>query len=709
MIYFFTAYSLNKKLFEGYDECMALIKEEDWACFLDGDTLFFENNFGHQIQEYVDKYPDTGMFTCYSSRCGYGYQVPEGIDQENDSITYHRRKSKEIHEKYHLQVLELKDHIAGHLMCIKKSTWMLIRQDLLRVTDGANLLGVDTQISNQLLRRGLKIFLMRGIYLMHYYRMLEGKNFKGHLMDSTINILIRTSNREQLFRRCIDSVRAQTFKNVNILVSADDDTTAEYVKAIGIEPVRVEKRFKNENETAPYNLYLNELIAQVKGGWIFILDDDDYLSDNSVLEQVARQLKEDNAIYFVKMRWPTGRIIPSPQNFKAHKIVRKDIGMPCFIFHAKHKHKLAFDGYQSGDYNYVSKLSTIIRKQSWIDIVMTQTGNTGAYGEKADKINYSGLFDVVYVLGKGSVWCDNEIRYSIRSFRKHFRDLRNIVIVGECPVWLRDVIHIPVQDNHAVIKDSRMMLKLAEACKDPRVSDRFIFCTDDTLLNADLSFADFKGWHEGEIMYDAVKDIEEHRHVGNHDSSLKPSAWYDYVYATGAELKRRNLPDNNYDRAHCPQPVDKAEFLKVLSQWDIYNNTFTCSNIYLNCSAIFLGEDIRGRNGKIYNPMATDEIRSYLAEKIVFNFNDHGLTDILKDELQAKFPDPTEYELFYTSTDKRKAVENWFQHGRNYDEGVAIVIQFAPRNVQLRKFLENKRGQEIGLHKLQQTLRLWLR
>lgn len=381
MIYFFTPYSLNKKLFEAYDACMALIKEEDWACFLDGDTLFFENNFGHQIQEYINRYPDAGLFTCYSSRCAYSYMVPSGTNQESDSIVYHRNRSKAIYEKNHLQVVEINDHIAGHLMCMKKSTWMLIRPDLLRVTDGANLLGVDTQISNQLRGHGLKILLMRGIYLMHYYRLVEGKKYKDHLMDNRVNVLIRTSNRERLFNRCINSLRSQTYKDINILVSADDEKTASYVKAAGIEPVLVQKKVKNQVDTAPYNSYLNDLIDKVKGGWIFILDDDDYLADNSVLARVVEHLRDDNAIYFMKMRWSTGRIIPSPENFSMHRIVLRDIGMPCFIFHAKHKHKVAFDAKKQGDYRFITKLASVVKKQRWIDLIVTQIGNTGAYGK----------------------------------------------------------------------------------------------------------------------------------------------------------------------------------------------------------------------------------------------------------------------------------------------------------------------------------------
>lgn len=382
MIYFFTPYSFEKKLFQAYDDYMNLLPgEEDWACFLDGDTFFFENNFGHQIQDYIDKYPDTGMFTCYSSRCSYNYMVPKGANQNSDSLMYHRVKSREIYAQLHGHVTEINAHIAGHLICIKKSTWQLIRPEMVRVCDGANILGVDTQISNQLLGHGLKIRLMRGIYLFHYYRFAEGKTNKAHLMEHKINVLIRTSGRENLFKRCLDSVKNQTHKDINILVSADNDATAAYVKKAGIEPVMVQKRPRTDVNTAPWNGYLNDLIFQVKGGWIMILDDDDFLIDTTVLKRLESQMTDDNVIYFVKMKWPNGRIIPSPENFCMNRIVRKDIGMPCFIFHAKHKHKVAFMPIKQGDYHFITRLTQVVKRHRWIDMIVTQIGNTGGNGK----------------------------------------------------------------------------------------------------------------------------------------------------------------------------------------------------------------------------------------------------------------------------------------------------------------------------------------
>jgi hypothetical protein len=383
MIYFFTPYSLEKKLFEAYDRYMALLpSEDDWACFLDGDTLFFESNFGHQVQEYVDKYPATGMFVSYASRSAYPYMVPAETDQKSDSITYHRSVSSSCYFHLHGHVTRIENHVSGHLMCIRKGTWLEIRQEVGRRCEANNLLGVDTQITNTMLGSGKTILLMRGIYLFHYYRLAEGKASKKHLMDPTINVLIRTSRRPEAFTRCLASVHSQTHKKINFFVSADDDVTADYVqKQEGITIVRVKKQLPTTELRAPWNLYLNDLMKAVKGGWIFFLDDDDMLADPSVFKRLIPHLTDENRIYFVRMQWPNGRVIPSNENFTRHQVVRRDIGMPCFIFHARHKHKISFRGVKQGDFDFISRLTSVIKHQSWIDLVVTSICNTGLNGK----------------------------------------------------------------------------------------------------------------------------------------------------------------------------------------------------------------------------------------------------------------------------------------------------------------------------------------
>jgi hypothetical protein len=54
--------------------------------------------------------------------------------------------------------------------------------------------------------------------------------------------------------------------------------------------------------------------------------------------------------------------------------------------------------------------------------------------------------DLVYVLGSGSRWGDNELRYSLRSVEKHLKGYNNVYLVGDKPDWVRNVTHIPKQD-----------------------------------------------------------------------------------------------------------------------------------------------------------------------------------------------------------------------------------------------------------------------
>ena len=181
MLYFITPYSFEEKLFEIIDQTMNLVADNDWICFTDGDTAFLRNDFGHRIMEYIQKFPDTGLFTCYASRCHYSFQVPKATEMNNSSILYHKRMANEIHNKLHLKVKEIDRRIAGHLMLIKKSTWILIRKEVAKKAVDKNILGVDTKISNAIINNNLKIRLMRGIYIFHYCRLAEGFDYTGHL------------------------------------------------------------------------------------------------------------------------------------------------------------------------------------------------------------------------------------------------------------------------------------------------------------------------------------------------------------------------------------------------------------------------------------------------------------------------------------------------------------------------------------------------
>lgn len=176
MLHFFIPYDTNKKLLVNIDHHICnLPTPKHWAALMDGDAMFTFPDFGHSIIQYIKKYPKTGMFTCYASRCHYSWQRIEGADPENPSIMYHARIAEQ-QKLLPVEVQEINTRIAGHLMVIKKETWLKVRQQVFQMAAQKNILGVDTQISKALLKNGYKIHLMKTIYMIHYLRMLTGQN-----------------------------------------------------------------------------------------------------------------------------------------------------------------------------------------------------------------------------------------------------------------------------------------------------------------------------------------------------------------------------------------------------------------------------------------------------------------------------------------------------------------------------------------------------
>jgi len=182
MLRFAIPYSLNKKLFDAWDYEMQITPDpQDWVCMLDGDTAFLTPDFGHQIQRYIDLYPDTGLFTCYASRCHYKVQIKKGTQINNTDILYHKTMAEKARSELDGRIKEINRNVAGHLIVIRKKTWLKIREEVKNNTTSKKILGIDTKISSAVLKAGLKIRLMRGMYIFHYLRMTEGIEYTKHL------------------------------------------------------------------------------------------------------------------------------------------------------------------------------------------------------------------------------------------------------------------------------------------------------------------------------------------------------------------------------------------------------------------------------------------------------------------------------------------------------------------------------------------------
>ena len=99
-------------------------------------------------------------------------QLIDGKMSENDSIIHHIKVAAQLENMYGSSVKRVTGGISGLLMVIKKSVWKDVK------FKETGILGVDTDFCRRLQK---PIYIMKGLYVLHYYRLIQGFKDKTHL------------------------------------------------------------------------------------------------------------------------------------------------------------------------------------------------------------------------------------------------------------------------------------------------------------------------------------------------------------------------------------------------------------------------------------------------------------------------------------------------------------------------------------------------
>ena len=150
----------------------------------------------------------------------------------------------------------------------------------------------------------------------------------------TINILVRTTYRPSYFKRCIQNILCQSYKNIRIICCYDDMRCLEYLNDITDE--RFEFFYINidSKERYKYNLYINTLLEKVTHGWIVFLDDDDIFTTHHSLQIISQKMTNDNNFIYWSVKLGNNTIIHPPD---INKITIGKISGIGFAFHSKYK------------------------------------------------------------------------------------------------------------------------------------------------------------------------------------------------------------------------------------------------------------------------------------------------------------------------------------------------------------------------------------
>lgn len=202
----------------------------------------------------------------------------------------------------------------------------------------------------------------------------ENNNFvKKKTSEERINILIRTSNRPDYFKECINSILTQDYNNYNVIICFDKKDSLDYLmyyqdyEKIDFFYIEVESKEKYK-----FNLYCNILMSKVESGWIMFLDDDDKLTHNKVLSIINENIEDENIMYIWKFLRPDKIIYPNEC-----KIFLGNIDTTSVCFHNNIKNNSKWIDKQYGDYNFYKEFKN---EKKLIDYILTQTIDVNKIG-----------------------------------------------------------------------------------------------------------------------------------------------------------------------------------------------------------------------------------------------------------------------------------------------------------------------------------------
>lgn len=268
--------------------------------------------------------------------------------------------------------------------------------------------------------------------------------------------------------------------------------------------------------------------------------------------------------------------------------------------------------------------------------------------------------DIVYVIGSGSQWSDNELRFSLRSIEKNLSGMGNVFIVGQRPDFLQNIIHIPADDifSPAINADGNIITKVLVACDDERLSEDFLFINDDHLVIKPVQIADVPPFHKGAM------DVFP-------EDFWKLNYWRSRLEATKNILLENNMTCFHFD-CHTPILMNKTTFKAVASEFDCKTGIgLTMKSLYGNSVYPETGVLLQDEKKTIFQRYNLAQIKERLIPAQFMSFNDDGLNDSLKWWLIDSVPNQCAFEIDKPS-DRIFDFYYWMQNGEQYKEGVAV-------------------------------------
>ena len=174
-------------------------------------------------------------------------------------------------------------------------------------------------------------------------------------MSTLFYILTRSGNREECFMNLKHSLNSQTYKNYIHLISNDNPKNTFLKNEKNVIQLDHLKKKKENVHHCPYNIYLNELMKEIKtDGWVLIMDDDSKFIRDNYLEQLSKICKKNSENHILILKTFLGKYrtkFPSSDELKF-----RTVDMSNFCIHSSVLKQFQFSDECGGDFRLIEKL-----------------------------------------------------------------------------------------------------------------------------------------------------------------------------------------------------------------------------------------------------------------------------------------------------------------------------------------------------------------
>ena len=226
--------------------------------------------------------------------------------------------------------------------------------------------------------------------------------------------------------------------------------------------------------------------------------------------------------------------------------------------------------------------------------------------------------DILYVLGKESVYDNLELRLSLRSVEKYVKNVDRVFVVGEKPDWLQNVIHL--KSNDIYTKETNIFDAVMIACKNG-ISPVFLFMNDDFFISGEIDAESYPYYTNGYMRF--IENPSRYQQVQN-----KTLLAFETLY--------KDEPVYNCE-LHCPMRFSRSKFLSLRQYLESSKKEdigYFFRTLYAN---IFVSHYDWTTDCKLWS---NDKI--WFPPHNCISTNDE--CDAIMEELKKMYPDKSKYE-----------------------------------------------------------------